>query len=327
MLAAVATAMSSAAHAAPPAPLKYSDALQQESKSQSACETLGNHIFVKHEFGSDCIAYFVTKGSEARRQAVVFLDGDIPVEQLQDPDGLASSFDGMKKVMQIWADRLKVRYVFVSRLGVNGSSGNHGERRKPNETYAMMAATDLLKTRLGLDSIAIAGQSGGSTLAASFLTLGRTDVTCAILGSGAFELADLEYRYRTGKGYKVTKAALSQVMYDPSAHVADIKPSADRRILILGDRADTRTPFDQQLRFAEDIRAAGHHARVIPLLGSGENEHGATQFTLPAAGACLNKMPDEKIARAIQQKPDNARAQAAPQTRTAPVAQTVANVK
>lgn len=298
--------------------LRYTDMLVKESRSSEACEKVAGRIFVVHKFGTDCVATFVTRGYESRRQAVVFLDGDISVEKFQDQAALTKGYDGVKKLMQHWADKLKVRYILVSRLGINGSSGNHGLRRMPRETFAMMAATDILKQRLGLDSVALAGQSGGSTVAASMLTLGRSDVSCAVLGSGAFEIADLEWKHRTSKGFKVTKAALSAAMYDPSVNVAGIKSSPDRRVLILGDRTDTRTPFDQQLRFAEAIRAAGHHARVIPLEGSGENEHGAAQYTLPAAGSCLNKLADEKIAKAIQHRPAKAAAQAS--AKPAPVA-------
>jgi len=96
----------------------------------------------------------------------------------------AAKSEGM---MQIWADQFKVRYVFVSRVGMQGSSGNHAERRFPKETIVMNAVTDALKIRLGLDKLALAGHSGGSTIAASLLTMGRNDVTCAVLGSAPLD--------------------------------------------------------------------------------------------------------------------------------------------
>lgn len=99
--------------------------------------------------------------------------------------------------MQLWADRLRVRYVYISRTGLQGSSGNHGDRRLPKEAFVTNAVVDGLKSKFGFDDIALTGQSGGATIAASLPTLGRKDVRCEVLGSGATEAVDLEPRLPT----------------------------------------------------------------------------------------------------------------------------------
>jgi len=282
-----------------PTPVKaYATVLPTEARSQAACEAVDGRIFVETKWGSECVAYFVTKGLERQRRAVVFLDGDVPLESYADEKKMVANLALTRKAMQSWSDKLKIRYVSISRLGVNGSSGNHGERGKPKELMIMNAAMDALKTRLGLDTVALAGQSRGSTLAASMLSLGRDDVACAVLGSGAFELVDLEYAHKKELGLKASRAKMQDTMFDPASNAGGIQLDPKRRIFIIGDAADTRTPFDQQERYAAQLKALGHHAKLIRIEADGANEHGSTLFSLPTAGGCLKGTSDEQLAKA-----------------------------
>ena len=97
---------------------------------------------------------------------MLFFGGDASEEQYVAPAMLEGDLAQQKKLMQLWSDRLRVRYVYFSRVGLQGSSGNHGERRQPKETLVMNAVVDGLKARLGLDDLALAGQSGGASIAA-----------------------------------------------------------------------------------------------------------------------------------------------------------------
>jgi pimeloyl-ACP methyl ester carboxylesterase len=277
----------------------YRPVLVAEGQSKLICEAFGNRIFVTTKFGTECIAYFVTKGFESRRQAVLFFDGDVPKEEYNDPVKLEKHMKLMTKVMQAWADRLRVRYIYVSRLGVHGSSGNHGDRRRPKETFVMNAVVDSLKQKLGFDDIALAGQSGGATIAASLLTLGRRDVHCDVLGSGVTEVVDQEYDWLTQKGHQPTKTALRQRTYDPSSHLITIVRREDRRIFALADPADSVVPFKYQAQFVEDLKVAGHLAALIEVDGKGPKHHGVQGYALPVAGACLNEETDESLVEAV----------------------------
>ena len=64
----------------------------------------------------------------------------------------------------------------------------------------MNAVVDGLKARLGLDDLALAGQSGGAAIAAGLLTLGRKDVQCVVLGSGVTEAVAFEYDFAIKHG-------------------------------------------------------------------------------------------------------------------------------
>ena len=235
--------------------------LTQEGKSQELCESIPGRLFVATTVGSECIAYWVTKGNENRRQAVFFIDGDLPpvADAAAFEEHMQKTESGIRKLMQKWADKLHVRYVYLARPGLHGSSGDHKERMKPHETLILGAAAKLLKDKLGLDSIALAGQSRGSTIAASLLTLKLHDVKCAVLGSGAFEIVDLEYDNHAKAHHPIEKAKLRKIMYDPSAHVDGIEPDPARRIFVLGDREDPKAAFPQQTHFVESLKAAGNH--------------------------------------------------------------------
>lgn len=319
-----------AAHAGPkPSKSPYVNVLAKEGHSRKLCEAQPDRIFVENEFGSECIAYFVTKGFEAKRKAVLYLDGDMAPEKYSAPEQVANDYANNTKSLQSWADRLKVRYVYLSRVGLNGSSGNHADRRLPRETHIMNTAIDILKAKLGLDQIALAGQSGGSTISASLLSLGRRDVACAVLGSGAFEVIDIHHKILKAQGSKVTRAQLSKLMYDPAAHVNEVPADPQRRVIVIGDTTDTRTPFDQQARYTSSLRERGHHALLIPIEATGDLDHGAAMYTVPTAGGCLTGTPDEKLLRANdgmmkRTAANEAKAAASPAQKGAPIVKTSA---
>jgi pimeloyl-ACP methyl ester carboxylesterase len=301
LLVAAGGALAVPASAAQPAP-RFSPVLVAESKSQSLCESEPDRIFVKYKLGSECIAYYVTPGLENVKRGVLFFDGDAGTSDYNDPAKQGPRLAGKRRMLDRWAAKFKVRYVYVSRVGLNGSSGNHADRGKPNETMVMNAAVDILKQRLGLRTIALAGQSRGSTIAASLLTQGRTDIACLVLGSGAYEMAALRQESLKGRGVESTKEQIAKAIYDPSAHIDGIHRDPKRRIFMLGDPNDDTTPIDQQIRFHDQIEAAGHHVRFAFTDARDEKDHGTMSSTIPSAGACLNGLDDDRIVAAVRPK-------------------------
>ena len=73
--------------------------------------------------------------------------------------------------------------IYLARIGVGGSSGHHSQRRTMVELHAYSRALDALKERYKFEGFDLIGQSGGSTLIATMLAF-RTDIRCAVLGSG-----------------------------------------------------------------------------------------------------------------------------------------------
>jgi hypothetical protein len=269
--------------------------MEQEAQSKALCEASPNRVFVRHKLGTECIAYYPSRGFELQRRAVLFLEGDLARDKM-DAETQAKILDSHRRSMQAMADRFGMPFIAVARPGVLGSSGHHGWRRRPAESLTINAAVDAIKARLGLDFVTLVGQSGGSTMAASLLTMGRNDIVCAVLGSGNMAVVDL-YLQRQNPTGRLTRESVERSFYDPARHIDGILRDAARRVIVIGDPEDTRTPFHQQQRFAERLQAAGHRAQLIAIAGNGPDNHGAVYAALPAAGMCTLNMSDKMIAQ------------------------------
>ena len=280
--------------------IEHTTQLATEGASQQLCESVAGRVFVRHDLGTACIAYYATSGQAQFRPAVVYFEGDVPAGELLKPNFTRDYLANMRSVFQNLASRSSVRFVFIARPGLFGSSGNHAARRSAAEMLSMNAALDAVKARLRLTDIVLAGQSGGSTVAAALLTLGRRDVTCAILGSGLLSVVEIEHAHRVREHLPTIRPALLQVLlFDPTDRLDWIERLAERRIFVLGDPTDTRTPFPQQRRFAEQVRALGHHATAIEVTGQGELMHGVAHHTLPAAAQCARGADDAAIRQTV----------------------------
>ena len=280
--------------------IDHTPQLVAEGNSRQLCESIASRVFVRHDLGSACIAYYATPAQAQVRPAVVYFEGDVPAGDVLKPNFTRDYLANMRSVFQNFANRSGVRFVFIARPGVFGSSGNHAARRSANEMLTMNAALDAVKARLGLTDIVLAGQSGGSTVAAALLTLGRRDISCAVLGSGLLSVVEIEHAHRVREHLPTIGPALLQVLlFDPTDRLDWIERLQSRRIFILGDPTDTRTPFPQQRRFAERVHALGHHATAIEVVGQGELMHGVAHHTLPAAAQCARGADDTTIRRTV----------------------------
>src|SRR5205807_7381166 len=73
--------------------------------------------------------------------------------------------------------------IYLARIGVDGTSGNHTARKTLLELHLMNAALDALKQRHGFEAFHLVGQSGGSKLTGGLIAI-RNDIVCAVPGSG-----------------------------------------------------------------------------------------------------------------------------------------------
>jgi hypothetical protein len=156
------------------------------------------------------------------------------------------------------------------------------------ETMILGAAISLLKRRLGIDTIALAGQSRGSIIGglAAVAAPARREVrgpgvrrprACKLRSCGAVEVAP-----------SLTRAQISRIAYDPYAHIDSIERDPDRRVFIVGDPQDKISNFQQELEYADAVKAGGHHALAIPVKAKDDMHHDSVRFALRAAAACVN---------------------------------------
>jgi pimeloyl-ACP methyl ester carboxylesterase len=206
------------------------------------------------------------------------------------------------------AESSGIDFIYVARPGVFGSSDNHGEKRRPPEFLVLNRAVDLIKERHGYEQLVLAGQSGGATVVAALLTLGRSDIVCAVPASGLYDPVD-EYiaavKKDLGQAPVRTERlanALRTTKFDVMQHIGNIPKLPEHRLFVIGDQRDAIAPFEQQRRFAESVRDADHHAVLLQADGAGDEHHGLSHVALRVASWCALGKSDDEIQRSIKAK-------------------------
>lgn len=258
---------------------------------KNLCPDEPTFVWVEHEEGKECIRYF--PGDDIHNAPVVIAQfyGDRdrvmrkPVDQIR--NNTRSSQEGYAARQ---TRRAGIPVVVVARPGTYGSSGDHHQRRQPKEYHSLNAALDRIKERYGIQQFVLSGHSGGATAAAALLTLGRTDIRCATLSSGAYDLLKRAEMLRKAKGRRPRTGFDTTGLadpYDPLDHLQDITHDPERLVIILGNPEDSITPFSLQLAFANALEDAGHRVRVEIHPAREPAFHNLTgHVTIKAAGGC-----------------------------------------
>ncbi len=237
-----------------------------EPASQQACPVEPSYAWVHHGGGTECIRYFAGGPLEGAPVVIVKLYGDRHHLLKKRPEDIP---ENTRAAQERRAARLTaqagVPVVIVARPGTYGSSGDLRQRRQAKEFQTLNATLDVLKRRHGIGRFVLLGHSGGATAAAAILTLGRTDIHCAVMSSGAFALIERAnlLRYMAGKPGTTREDTTGLAHpYDPLDYVDRIKPDPTRLAVIVGDPDDRVTPFVFQRRFGEALKQAGHRVRI-----------------------------------------------------------------
>lgn len=269
---------------------------------RGACEIGARHVWVEVEGRGDCVAFYPTEGLSGARRAVVYFEGDIPPGYRGDTRKLDDHLKSLLRSLGMLAAAYRIPYVLVARPGTFGSTGNHADRRKVREYLVMREAVDAIRQRFDLESVVLAGQSGGATTVAALLTLGLTHVRCATPASGGYDLAAMLDWHASLQGivgiHREHPASLAD-SFNAMDRIGGVHRDVRRRVFVVGDRADKVSPFDQQKRFADRLKAEGHHAEVIEAKGAGPARHGLSFTSLKLAGLCASGATDDEIRRAV----------------------------
>jgi hypothetical protein len=83
---------------------------------------------------------------------------------------------------------------------------------------------------------------------------------------------------------------------------ANIAKAPECRLFVIGDVRDAIAPFEQQRRFAEKVRDAGHHAVVLQAEGASAEHHALHVVALRVATQCALGRSDDEIQRLIKAK-------------------------
>ena len=250
-----------------------------------ACQISAHSVIVTTRLGRSCIRYAASSGVQGAAVAIISFHGDRDPQSEVKKDFKAVEIERIKDAQQ-FADRYRQPWIMIARPGVYGSSGDHWARRELLEFLTIDAAISAIKARYGIKHLVLVGHSGGATAVGALLTLGREDILCAVMTSGAFSLLERQARRSAATGRNYTNAERD---YDPLTHIPGIRRSNNRKIYIAGDPRDSNTHFDLQQLFADKVRLAGHEVEVVRLKGVPPAYHNIGTEGLKLAADCARE--------------------------------------
>jgi hypothetical protein len=269
--------------------------LHTESLTRSQCLAQPNRVWVALEEGAECIAYIAPDTRASGSTAVLFFEGDVPEADMA-PARMNRIVAAYQHHVTAAQTQFGLPFVVVARPGLMGSSGFHLIGGLRDEGELMNAAIDAIKQRYGYQRLVLAGQSGGARIVAQLLVLGRRDILCAVMGSGAYgvPLAKRGGHIPTnvfgepGRRYLV-----------PLHHAGSIASAPERRAFVIGDPRDVRTPFPGQREWAEKMQALGHHAVLLEGTARDPEHHGLSATAFRVAALCAGGESDREIAAQV----------------------------
>jgi len=243
---------------------------------EHACPDTTSYLWVSHSEGRDCVRYFPSQDLTGVPTLLVVFSGDrdqsrkLPIEDIR-----GNTRHLRERLAKNYAKRAGIPVAVVARPGTYGSSGDHRNRRRAREFLTMNAGLSALAERYGIARFVLLGHSGGATVAAGLLTLGRTDIHCAVLTSGAFDLMERDRRRAVAQGKEPPSddRLKRRAYFDPLYRTEGMKADSERRIYVLGNPRDKVTPYDLQKKFADAVAQAGHHVELREVAAKAPNHH------------------------------------------------------
>lgn len=276
--------------------------------SKAQCDALPESFWVTVESKGDCIrTYSAGLKPDGNARSFIWFHGDRltrrhargeffkTIEQVVIGYG-DNNPASLQRRMARWSGEFHLPAIYLARPGTYGSSGDHSQRRQPREVALINAAVDALKQRHRIGDFILAGQSGGDGVTAALLSH-RTDITCAVMTSGA-----LAVRARVEHMKWPADASGLITFYDPIDHVDAIKARPDLRAFVVGDPRDKVVPFATQQKYFEALRARGIEVHLV-VAQSPETKrfHALAPLGMRMAGWCASDVSSQEIMRRAQE--------------------------
>jgi hypothetical protein len=264
--------------------------------TQAQCAAIPSTVWVNVSGRDYCMRYYLsTAGGEGSRP-LVFLQGDRlgrlntrtgefspgPREKDLDTDHFVRYADSLSR-------QAKTTAIYLARVGIDGSSGDHRVRHSVQELNVTQAALDAIKQRHKFEGFHLVGQSGGSKLVGGLIAL-RADIGCAVIGAG--RLVDPRppgYRNNLGVEY-----------FNVADAVKVIAQRRTTRILMVTDPADRKVPDHTQSPFVQLVRQAGGQVEQFIVQATDEDHHGVAGYSRAAAADCIRGASNQDIAQNLR---------------------------
>lgn len=263
--------------------------------SKDRCDLSAGGVWTEYAGGVACLRYFVGGEIDGAPVVIVVLRGDRDTWLKRDPQDIPQNTTSAQTALaRSLSEEMGFPVVVISRPGTYGASGDHRRRRQAEEFLAIDGALDNIRADHRIGRFVLLGHSGGATAGAALLTMGRDDIACAVLTSGAFGLLERAEVLRETAG-KPSRPGLDttglRAPYDPLDHLDGVVVDPTRRIVILGNSHDRVTPFYLQKRFYQGLRAGGHRVELREVDASAPAYHNLTGKAGPrAAEECAREV-------------------------------------
>lgn len=264
--------------------------------TQAQCAAAANTVWAATaSSGAECLKYWKAGfGDQPVKRAIVFFHGDIFVGIGKTSKNYLDLTNAqLQNFADGWAKTLGMPYIYMGRPGTHGSSGDHMQRRRIDESLIISAALDEIKKHYGIEEWVIAGQSGGGHVTSSLITE-RSDIVCAIPTSAP---SSPRIRWEMmGRTKDTTNYADS---YEPWKFVAKDKVNPKLRVFVLGNPNDKNVFWASQTVMADALQKAQIPVQVLQGEGSGPDAHGLSNSSRIVAGWCAKDLgTEEMVARA-----------------------------
>ncbi|GAA5160109.1 hypothetical protein [Viridibacterium curvum] len=256
--------------------------------TRAQCARVANAVWADAgDYGAECLRFWAAgfDGQPVKR-ALIFFHGDV-----DDPSDnyLQSSMEKLQAVADRVAKGQGIPYIFFGRPGTHGSSGDHMQRRRLQESMLITVAMDVLKQRFGISEWVVAGQSGGGHVTASLLTE-RSDIVCAVPTSSPSS-PSVRYKLR-GRTTDMTGYSDS---YEPVDFLDRTRMHPALRVFVLGDPEDRNVVWPSQTVLAERLKAAGVPVSLLTGEGTGPDRHQLANSAVIIASRCTRGESTEEI--------------------------------
>jgi hypothetical protein len=273
---------------------KKEDLLRGVTITHAQCDATAQALWLSVDGRDFCVRYYLSTAGGEGTHPVIVLQGDelgkINARTwtwLDTSDAKDMDSSDLVNVADFTSKITKTTAIYLARLGVDGTSGNHVFRGTQLELDLANAALDALKRRYGFEGFHFAGQSGGSKLAAA-IAVERHDIGCMVLGSGRYDAPDVPKSKEPSHNY-----------FDTTEHMPQLAQNRALRIYLVTDKADQRVPSAHQSAFADKLRRAGRAVPQYFVETTDELHHGTFPFTELVVAGCVLDRPEEEISHAV----------------------------
>lgn len=219
-----------------------------------------------------CVRYFASDGVQDAENVLFVVPGDRDKANRMSPKKIKNNtLSAQRKKANRRAKKYGIPVITLARMGTYGSSGNHRKKRHIEEYQLINAAITQLKNKYHFKNMTFYGHSGGATIGAGLLTMGRDDIACYVLTSGAYDLVARNRWFRQIRGKKDNGRAKNR--YDPLQHVDSIPAQANTRVYLLGNRRDRQTGYQFQEKMYHAFKRVGINTELLEVPTFAPNYH------------------------------------------------------